>query len=196
MSVSNAEATTERYGLTMLSSSVSNTSTSLAATPSAVKQAYDKANAALPKAGGTMTGDLTLKGNPTSNLHAATKQYVDNAVKNLDVQADWSQKNETSKSFIKNRTHWEYYEPAVPILNETTFTTGRGMPPGSYTYIDGSFLRNVDYNVEYEIAIDGIVYNKYLQYESGVGEYFGNLALFNSSYTDTGEDFLIHDSSA
>lgn len=35
------------------------------------------ANAALPKSGGTMTGALTLSGNPTSNLHAATKQYVD-----------------------------------------------------------------------------------------------------------------------
>ena len=32
---------------------------------------------ALPKAGGTMTGKLTLDGNPTSALHAATKQYVD-----------------------------------------------------------------------------------------------------------------------
>ena len=30
------------------------------------------------KAGDTMTGDLTLAGDPTSALHAATKQYVDN----------------------------------------------------------------------------------------------------------------------
>lgn len=35
-------ATTARYGLTMLSSSTSSTSTALAATPSAVKQAYDR----------------------------------------------------------------------------------------------------------------------------------------------------------
>ena len=33
---------------------------------------------ALQRSGGTMTGELTLSGNPTSNLHAATKQYVDN----------------------------------------------------------------------------------------------------------------------
>ena len=31
----------------------------------------------LPLAGGTLTGDLTLSGAPTSNLHAATKAYVD-----------------------------------------------------------------------------------------------------------------------
>ena len=34
----------------------------------------------LPTAGGTLTGALTLSGDPSSNLHAATKQYVDAAV--------------------------------------------------------------------------------------------------------------------
>ena len=34
----------------------------------------------LPIAGGTMTGDLTLKGNPTADLMAATKKYVDDSV--------------------------------------------------------------------------------------------------------------------
>ena len=37
--------------------------TDLAATPTAVKTAYDLANAALPKAGGTVTGDITLSTN-------------------------------------------------------------------------------------------------------------------------------------
>lgn len=35
---------------------------------------------ALLLGGGTMTGKITLDGDPTANLHAATKQYVDNAV--------------------------------------------------------------------------------------------------------------------
>lgn len=35
------------------------------------------ANAALPKAGGTMTGNLILNADPTATLQAATKQYVD-----------------------------------------------------------------------------------------------------------------------
>lgn len=34
----------------------------------------------LPIAGGTMTGNLTLKGNPTADLMAATKKYVDDRV--------------------------------------------------------------------------------------------------------------------
>ena len=32
------------------------------------------------KAGGTMTGDIILKGDPSNNLHPATKQYVDTFV--------------------------------------------------------------------------------------------------------------------
>jgi hypothetical protein len=35
------------------------------------------------KSGDTMTGALTLSGDPTNNLHAATKSYVDNAVSTL-----------------------------------------------------------------------------------------------------------------
>jgi hypothetical protein len=34
----------------------------------------------LPLAGGTMTGAIVLPGNPTANLQAATKQYVDGAI--------------------------------------------------------------------------------------------------------------------
>lgn len=34
----------------------------------------------MPKSGGTFTGTVTLNANPTQNLQAATKQYVDNIV--------------------------------------------------------------------------------------------------------------------
>ena len=40
---------------------------------------------ALPTTGGTMTGPLTLSGNPSANLQAATKQYVDTAIAGIDV---------------------------------------------------------------------------------------------------------------
>jgi hypothetical protein len=39
------------------------------------------------KAGDTMTGALTLSGAPTSNLHAATKAYVDGEIDTLDTAA-------------------------------------------------------------------------------------------------------------
>jgi hypothetical protein len=49
--------------------SVSSTSTTTIATPNSVKTVYDLAAAALPKSGGTMTGDLTL--NAQSDLRLA-----------------------------------------------------------------------------------------------------------------------------
>ena len=38
-----------------------------------------KANAALPKTGGEMTGAITLPGDPAEDNHAANKKYVDEA---------------------------------------------------------------------------------------------------------------------
>lgn len=53
--------TTAQTGVLQLTDSISSTSTTTAATPNSVKTAYDLANAALPKSGGTMTGAITLK---------------------------------------------------------------------------------------------------------------------------------------
>ena len=76
-------ASSYRYGATILSSATNSSSTSAAATPSAVKKAYDLAAAALPASGGTLTGSLTLASDPTEDLQPATKQYVDNLIGNL-----------------------------------------------------------------------------------------------------------------
>jgi hypothetical protein len=69
-------ATTSNTGAVQLTNSISSTSISTAATPNSVKTAYDlastantTASAALPKAGGAMTGDLTL--NAQSDLRFA-----------------------------------------------------------------------------------------------------------------------------
>lgn len=59
---------TGQTGVLQLTDSTSSTSTTTAATPNSVKSAYDLANAALPKSGGTMTG--------TTNLPAATTSLV------------------------------------------------------------------------------------------------------------------------
>ncbi len=56
--ISVAAATTSVVGVVQLSDSTSTTSSVLAATPTAVKAAYDLANAALPKAGGTISGNI------------------------------------------------------------------------------------------------------------------------------------------
>jgi len=67
--ISIQDATTAQKGAVQLEDSTSSTSTTTAATPNAVKSAYDLANAALPQSGGTLTGDVTL--NAQSDLRFA-----------------------------------------------------------------------------------------------------------------------------
>ncbi len=52
------DATTSAKGIVQLSDATDETSSAKAATPTAVKSAYDLANAALPKSGGTTTGSV------------------------------------------------------------------------------------------------------------------------------------------
>lgn len=58
--------------------------TALAITESDVSGLTADLAAKLALAGGTMTGALTLSGDPSSGLHAATKQYVDALIQGLD----------------------------------------------------------------------------------------------------------------
>jgi hypothetical protein len=57
-------------------------------------------DAKVAKAGDTMTGDLTLAQDPSSNLHAATKQYVDTAESDAvsTASADATSKANTAES--------------------------------------------------------------------------------------------------
>jgi phage-related tail fiber protein len=87
----NINASTSKKGHVQLTDSVSSTSTTTAATPNSVKQAYDKANAALPKTGGTMTGILTAQSNTSytvrqvRNIILSTADADVNAMQNGDI---------------------------------------------------------------------------------------------------------------
>lgn len=63
------DGSTSVAGILQLTDSTSSTSTTTAATPNSVKSAYDLADAALPKSGGTVTGNITL--NAQSDLRFA-----------------------------------------------------------------------------------------------------------------------------
>lgn len=71
----------------------------------------------LPIAGGTMTGDLTLKGNPTADLMAATKKYVDDSIASVgdgDVLAAGN------NSFTGANT----FQNLVTMVGGVVFTSG------------------------------------------------------------------------
>jgi len=106
VTITPVSATTSVAGIVQLSDSTSTTSSTLAATATAAKAAYDRgstgvtnaataqstANAALPKAGGTMTGAIAMGGSkitglgtPTDAGDAATKSYVDNVSTGVNI---------------------------------------------------------------------------------------------------------------
>ena len=81
-------ATTSVNGIVQLSNSTSTTSSVLAATPTAVKAAYDLAAAALPKAGGTVTGDITLGTNVGIQFEGTTNDARETRLIAADPTAD------------------------------------------------------------------------------------------------------------
>jgi hypothetical protein len=81
-------ATTSVDGIVQLSDSISTTSSILAATPTAVKTAYDLANAALPKAGGTVTGEVLFGTTGTLVFEGSTDDAFETTLAVADPTAD------------------------------------------------------------------------------------------------------------
>ena len=81
-------ATTSVDGIVQLSDSTSTTSSVLAATPTAVKSAYDLAALALPKAGGTVTGDITIGSSAGIQFEGPTDDTNEIRLVGADATAD------------------------------------------------------------------------------------------------------------
>jgi len=81
-------ATTSVVGAVQLSDSTSTTSSVLAATPTAVKAAYDLAAAALPKSGGTVTGNLEIGTAGSLTFEGATADAFETTIAVVDPTAD------------------------------------------------------------------------------------------------------------
>ena len=82
---SDASAVSKSYAQSLFATAVSTANT-----------AKNTADAALPKAGGTMTGDLILNGAPTANNQAATKAYVDSKSGGLTKTVIWTNDSPTT----------------------------------------------------------------------------------------------------
>lgn len=81
-------ATTSVDGIVQLSDSTSTTSSILAATPTAVKSAYDLAALALPAAGGTVTGELLIGSAGTLVFEGSTSDGNETTLAVADPTAD------------------------------------------------------------------------------------------------------------
>lgn len=86
--ISIASASTSAAGAVQLTDSTSSTSITTAATPNSVKTAYDLANAALPKAGGTVTGNLEIGTAGSLSFEGATADAFETTIAVVDPTAD------------------------------------------------------------------------------------------------------------
>ena len=86
--ISIQDGTTAQKGAVQLEDSTSSTSTTKAATPASVKTAYDLANAALPKAGGTITGNLEIGTAGSISFEGATANDFETTIAVVDPTAD------------------------------------------------------------------------------------------------------------
>lgn len=86
--ISVASATTSVAGVVQLSDSVSTTSSTLAATSTAVKSAYDLANAALARSGGTITGEVLIGSAGSLVFEGSTDDSFETTLTVADPTAD------------------------------------------------------------------------------------------------------------
>jgi hypothetical protein len=142
--------TTSVVGVVQLTDSTSSTSTTTAATPNAVKSAYDLANAALPKSGGTMTGAITFAAGQTISGYGAidtaqtwTKGQRAEVTALTDastIAVDFADSNNFSVTLGGNRT----------LGNPTNQVAGQS---GSlFVTQDGTGSRTLAYSSDWEFA--------------------------------------------
>lgn len=90
----NYNSLTNKPSIPTVSSSVSSSSDTTAASSSAVKQAYDKADAAMPKSGGTFTGTVKAAGEgyqaPGTSLLRNTKLVSSDTTPTVNGEINWT----------------------------------------------------------------------------------------------------------
>lgn len=120
----------------------------------AAAAAQTKANAAMPKSGGTFTGLVTLSESPTSDLHAATKKYVDDAKSSAistaakDATSKANAAQAAAATDATTKANQALSDAKTYVDTKTAGLTGamhfRGevtaVPPKSGTYVSGDVV--------------------------------------------------------
>lgn len=142
-------ASTGGYGVTRLNSNINSTSTMEAATPSAVKAAYDLANGKQDK---LVSGTNIKTINGTSLLGSGNIEIESGGEAN--VQSDWTQEDAEDDSYIKNRTHYcyasTYIGQFVTVSKEVGDVLFEGLSEGvQYTILNN---RNTSKNYSFQFV--------------------------------------------
>lgn len=168
-------------------------------------------------AGGTMTGAITLSGDPTNPLHATTKQYVDSAAQGLSAKTA-AQVATTANITLSGLQTIDGYAlmigDRVLVKNQTTASQN-----GIYVAASGAWSRSADMNAWSEFRnafvfiengadfaytgwttpgpLDGVLDTTDVVWSqfSGAAEYTGasGIALSGTEFSLTGQARALHD---
>lgn len=110
------------------------------------------------------------------------------------VQSDWNQNDPTAKDYIKNRTHYVSTEQKVIVPEqEVTTAVQNNFNIAILNGVDFDTFKtlfNSEDNTTFDVVFDGASYPcKWLEQNGVRIPGFGNLAITDSSLTDTGEPF-------
>lgn len=136
-------------------------------------------NSKLNLSGGTMTGNLMLNGNPSSNLMAATKQYVDNQMDNSTrSKYTWSRWNRPEINWLE-RNSW-------------TVGTASNMSPISFYMCDESeiefTLTEIVGRVNISVSFQG---TENLYYMRHLGSQTSSGTLVSNPYTPGKNKYIL-----
>jgi len=109
----------------------------------------------VPLSGGTMTGRLTLSANPTTNLHAATKQYVDSQILGITVyygSANTVGYTNQVGSWNNGSNYFDVFPPSGKTMSDLVGF----IPSIRRVYYAGGVDGNDQIRCEYEIRSDRV----------------------------------------
>ena len=152
--------------------STSGVSGGIAATPAAVKKAYDLAAAALPKAGGTMTGDLIMANSKGIVLDMSGTTPA--AGTTYDIPLNIKAKNTTGKLTFTKSPFFTF-----PLAEVHDYGTGIGISASGTTIVGGGeSARSIVSN----LTLDGNTDKLILTSDTGIDIYVNGQDITKKNY--------------
>lgn len=128
-----------------------------------------------------------------SNVEIPTSAAVLNELDTRIKNPDWDETDETSPSYIQNKTHWSK-TTNIKYTNDALAFESDPIDDGRTLYVafaETSMFSSLSENDVVIVTFDGNIYTYTVPTGSSEGLVAGNLTIFNSSATDTGEPFVL-----